>query len=116
MNKLRLIFRVRVHAGKREEFKAVAAEILSLVHEHGPHTLEYEWFISGDQTECVVLETFEDSEALLAHAELIAEQAQRLFAACEIQNLWLCGNPSAEIVEKTSAFAPGVYTFLQGRG
>jgi quinol monooxygenase YgiN len=106
---------MRIHDGMLEEFKAVAAEILSLVHDHGPDTLEYEWFMSGDQTECVVLETFRDSEALLAHAELIAEQAQRLFAAGEIKNLWLCGNPSAEVVEKTSAFAPGLYNFLQGR-
>ena len=116
MSKLRFIFRLKIHAGKLDEFKAAAAELLAMVQENGRHTLEYEWFLNGDQTECIVLETFAGSEALLAHADMVAEQARVLFALCDMKDLWLCGQPSAEVLQRTAAFAPGLYSFLQGRG
>ena len=116
MSKLRLIFRLKIHSGRLAEFKEVAAGILAIVEAKGPETLEYEWFLTGDTTECVVLETFASSEALLDHAEAVAELAGRLFALSDMQNIWLCGEPSAEVLAKTAAFAPRVYEFLQGRG
>lgn len=116
MTKLRFIFRLKIHAGRLDEFKAVAAQLLAMVQDKGRHTLEYEWFLSGDQTECIVLETFASSEALLVHADMVAEQARRLFSLCDMQDLWLCGEPSAEVLQRAAAFGPKVYSFLQGRG
>ena len=115
MSTLRLIFRLKIHSGKLDEFKEVAASILAVVKAKGHDTLEYEWFLNGDRTECVVLETFADSRALLEHAEHVAELAGRLFALSDMQNIWLCGQPSAEVLEKTAAFGPSVYLLLQGR-
>jgi quinol monooxygenase YgiN len=115
MSKLRLIFRLRIHPGQLAALKAVAGRILTIVEQRGPDTLEYEWFLSGDQTECVVLETFASSEALLEHAEMVAEEAQELFSICDLADIWLCGKPSRAVIEKTAAFAPQVYEFLQGR-
>ena len=115
MTKLRLIFRLKIHNGKLDALKRVAARILTIVQQKGPGTLEYEWFMSADQSECVVLETFASSEALLEHAELVAAEAAELFAVCDLVDIWLCGKPSREVMEKTAAFAPKVYEFLQGR-
>jgi len=116
VSKLRFFFRLKIHAGKLDEFKAVAAALLAMVQEQGRHTLEYEWFLNGDQTECVVLETFADSDALLTHADMVAAQAGRLFALCDMQDLWLCGEPSPAVLQRAAAFAPRQYSFLQGRG
>jgi quinol monooxygenase YgiN len=115
MSKLRLIFRLKIHDGKLHELKEVAAAILAIVEAKGPGTLEYEWFLNHDQTECVVLETFASSEALLEHADMVTELAHRLFSVCDLADIWLCGDPSAEVVQKTAAFAPQLYSFLQGR-
>jgi quinol monooxygenase YgiN len=115
MSKLRIIARLKIHTGKLDEFKALAATVLSVVQERCPGTLEYEWFLSTDQTECVVLETFASSEALLAHADAVAEQARQLFAVCDMPDIWLCGEPSAAVLERAAAFAPKPYAFLQGR-
>ncbi len=116
MSKLRFIFRLKIHAGRLDEFKAVATRLLAMVQEKGRSTLEYEWFLNGDQTECIVLETFANSEALLEHADRVAEQARRLFALCDMQDLWLCGEPSPEVLQRAASFGPKVYSLLQGRG
>jgi quinol monooxygenase YgiN len=55
MSKLRIIVRLKIHTGKLDAFKVLAAAILSVVQERCQGTLEYEWFLSSDQTECVVL-------------------------------------------------------------
>ena len=116
MSKLRFIFRVKIHAGKLGEFEAAAAALLAMVKARGPQTLEYEWFLNDDRTECIVLETFASSEALLVHADMVAEKARELFGSCDILDLWLCGEPTAAALQRTAAFAPRRYSFLQGRG
>ena len=115
MSKLRIIARLQIHPGKLEEFKARAATVLSVVQDRCPGTLEYEWFLRSNQTECIVLETFASAEALLAHAEVIAEPARQLFAVSDLADMWLCGEPSAAVLERAAAFAPTLYAFLQGR-
>jgi len=115
MTKLRLIFRLKLHPRKLDEFKEVAAAILSAVEARGHDTLEYEWFLNAEQTECVVLETFASSEALLEHADMIADLAVRLFSITDLVDIWLCGEPSAAVLAKTAAFAPKPYAFMQGR-
>ena len=115
MSRLRLILRVRIHPGKAEEFKALGAAILSVVKEKCPATLEYEWFLSGDQTECVLLETFASSEGLLAHADAISEQAYKLFGLCDISDNWLCGQPAPEVLQRMAAFTPKSYLTLYGK-
>ena len=115
MSKLRIIVRLQIHMGKLDAFKMLAATVLAVVQERCPGTSEYEWFLSSDQTECVVLETFASSEALLVHADVVAEHARRLFTLCDIFDIWLCGEPSAEVLERAATFAPKPYAFLQGK-
>ena len=98
MTKLRLIFRLQIHAGKLAEFQEVGAAILAAVQASGHDTLEYEWFLNREQTECVVLDL-----------------AVRLFSITNLADIWLCGEPSAAVLEKTAAFAPKPYAFMQGR-
>jgi quinol monooxygenase YgiN len=115
MSKLRIIARLKIHTGKLDEFKVLAATVLSVVQERCPGTLEYEWFLNSDLTECVVLETFASSEALLVHADAVAEHARQMFTLCDMLDIWLCGEPLAAVLERAAAFAPKPYAFLQGR-
>ena len=48
------------------EFKKVAAHALEIAKSE-PGVLQYDWFFDDTQTVCVVRETYQDSEALLAH-------------------------------------------------
>jgi len=53
---------------------------------------------------------------LLEHSDLVADLAVRLFSITALADIWLCGEPSAAVLEKTAAFAPKPYAFMQGRG
>ena len=67
MKNLQVTARFKIHDGKLEEFKKLAAECLSVTIEKDQNTLQYDWFFNKDQTECVLREKYTDSNALLAH-------------------------------------------------
>ncbi|WP_018616582.1 putative quinol monooxygenase [Segetibacter koreensis] len=67
MNNLKIIARFEIHDGKLPVFKKLAKECISLVNEKDRDTLQYDWFFNQDQTQCVIIERYTDSNALLAH-------------------------------------------------
>jgi quinol monooxygenase YgiN len=53
-----------------EEFKRLQAMCLESVRTRDTGTLQYECFFSGDYGECLVVERYRDSEALLEHSPI----------------------------------------------
>ena len=96
------------------ELKRVAAEALELTKAEAG-ALQYDWFFSDDETKCVVRETYENSDAVLAHiahvGELIGQLAQ-LGGGLEIEAF---GTMSPELAEAAAAFQPTVYSFFLGK-
>ena len=62
----------KIKEGKLEEFKQLIPVFISTVKEKDPGTLTYHWYLNEDSMECVVLETYTDSQAVLAHAGMLA--------------------------------------------
>ena len=52
--------------GDLAEFKELARRALELTKDQTT-TLQYDWFLSDDETKCVVRETYANSDAGLAH-------------------------------------------------
>jgi quinol monooxygenase YgiN len=48
------------------EFKTLAVEALAIT-KTDPNALQYDWFLSADETVCEVRETYANSDAVLAH-------------------------------------------------
>ena len=97
------------------EFKKVAAEALAITKsEQG--VLQYDWFFDDKNTVCVVLETYQDSEALLAHIANVGEAFGRLVelgGGCELE---IFGDPSAQLVAATAGLQRSVFpSFFQGK-
>jgi quinol monooxygenase YgiN len=86
----------RFHAGKLSEFKLVAAQCMEIARTQDTGTLQYEIFFNADESECIVLERYRDSEALLEHARHIGHLAEQLFATGDVTSA-LLGDPSPEI-------------------
>ena len=55
-----------IPADRLAEFKDLAARALELTRGEEA-TLQYDWFLSEDETKCVVRETYANSDAVLAH-------------------------------------------------
>lgn len=108
MSTIHVTARAAIHTGKLEDFKALAAKCVELVRANEPGAFEYSWYLNEVQTECVVCETYKDSEAVLAH---IANVGQTLAALGKVAdwNFEICGEPSAALVQATAALPLKVY-------
>jgi quinol monooxygenase YgiN len=95
-----------------DQFKQLAGAALELTKaEVG--ALQYDWFFSADETKCLVRETYENSDAALAHmanlGELLGQLAQ-LGGGLEVE---VFGAPSGELMEAAAAIQPTIYSPFQ---
>ncbi len=76
VSELQGIARYRFHEGKLEEFKRLSAQCMEIVRAKKTGTLHYEIYFNDDQSECIVLERYRDSEALIEHLANLGELAR----------------------------------------
>ena len=69
---LQAIVRFRFHVGNVEEFKGLSAQCMEIVRAKDTGTLQYDTYFNDDETECIVIERFHDSDALIQHGENLA--------------------------------------------
>ena len=62
-------------------------------------TLQYEIYFNDDQSECIVLERYRDSEALIEHAANLGDLWEAVLATGSVAGE-LLGEPSAELRAK----------------
>jgi quinol monooxygenase YgiN len=67
MSELQCVARLKIHDGKLEEFKRLAAKCAESVRTKDTGTLQYESYFKSDNTERLVFERYRDSQALLDH-------------------------------------------------
>lgn len=98
MNEIQGIARLKVMDGKLEEFKRVSALCMEVVRTKDTGTLQYESYFNEDQTECIVLERYRDSQALLDHFTNIGELMGAMFNICTGSGE-VCGNATPELIK-----------------
>ena len=97
VGELRGVARFRIHDGKLEEFKRLSAEAREIMRAKDPGTLQYDIYFNDDESECIVLERFTDSEALIAHAANMGELSEAILSIVDVVHGELLGEPNAEI-------------------
>jgi hypothetical protein len=60
-------------------------------------TLQYDVFFNEDQSECVVLERYRDSEAAIEHAANLGDLAEAVLATATVVHGEVLGEPGAEL-------------------
>jgi quinol monooxygenase YgiN len=96
VSELQGIGRFEFHEGELEEFKRLAAQCMEIVRAKDTGTLQYDIYFNDDQSECIVLERYRDSEALIEHAAHLGDLGQAIFATGWVSGE-LLGEPSAEL-------------------
>jgi quinol monooxygenase YgiN len=96
VSELQGIARFKFHEGKLEEFKRLSAECMEIVRTKDTGTLQYEIYFNDDHSECIVLERYRDSAALIEHAEHIGDLMEPIVATGSVSGE-LLGEPSAEL-------------------
>jgi quinol monooxygenase YgiN len=119
MNYLELSAHMKVRPGCLEGFKKQAAELIRITKENDTRTLQYDWFLSTDGTECEVREAYTGSDGLIEHNTHILEARTRLFKDyADGHFMTFYGEPSQALLDLLKAHAVGHtwFRFLQGLG
>ncbi len=103
----------KIKKGKLEEFKQLIPVFISTVKEKDPGTLSYDWYLNQTSMECVVLETYTDSQAVLAHAGNVGELLGKVLEVADL-SIELYGNTSEELRNAIEGLNPKIYPFFSG--
>jgi quinol monooxygenase YgiN len=106
------IARFKFHEGKLEEFKRLAAQCMEIVRAEDTGTLQYDIYFNHDQSECIVLERYRDSEALIEHAVHLGDLGEAILATGWVSGE-LLGEPSAELRAKMAGSGVRLFTPYQ---
>src|SRR6186997_2697180 len=93
---LQAIVRFRFHDGDVEEFERLSEQCMEIVRAKDTGTLQYDTYFNDDETECIVIERFRDSAALIEHSENLAHLMDAIVATGSCSGE-LLGEPDAEI-------------------
>lgn len=66
---LQAIVRFQFHNGNVERFKRLSVQCMEIVRIQDTGTLQYDTDFNDDEPECIVIERFRDSDALIQHGE-----------------------------------------------
>ena len=100
MSELLGIARFRIHEGKVDEYKRLSAQAMEIVRTKDPGTLQYDTYLNEDESECVIIERYRDSEAAMAHAANLGDISAAVLAIVSVVHGELLGEPSAELRAK----------------
>jgi len=96
VGELQGIGRFKFRDGELEEFKRLATQCMDIVRAKDTGTLQYDIYFNHDESECIVLERYRDSEALIEHAVHLGDLGKAIFATGWVSGE-LLGEPSAEL-------------------
>jgi quinol monooxygenase YgiN len=112
VNELQGIARFRFHEGKVEEFKRLSAQCMEIVRAKDTGMLQYDIYFNDDQSECIVLERYRDSEALIEHTAHLGDLMEATLATGSVSGE-LLGEPSAELRAKLAGSEVRLFTPFQ---
>jgi quinol monooxygenase YgiN len=90
------IGRFKLREGKLAEFKRLSQQAMEMVRRMDTGTLQYEIFFNDDQSECMIVERYKDSSALIQHAAHVGHLMAAIFATGWVSSE-LLGEPSKEL-------------------
>jgi len=109
VSELQGIARFKFHEGKLEEFKRLSAQCMDIVRAEDTGTLQYEIYFNDDQSECIVLERYRDSEALIEHTAHLGDIGEAILATGSVSGE-LLGEPSDELRAKLAGSPVRLFT------
>ena len=116
MSELLGIARFKFHEGQREEYLRLSEQANAIVAAKDSGTLQYDLFLNDDQTECMIVERYRDSEAAMEHAANLGHLFDDVLATVSIVHGELLGEPSAELRAKLAGSdVPVLFTPYRSR-
>jgi quinol monooxygenase YgiN len=100
MSELLGIARFKFHEGQREEYLRLSEQAREIVRTKDSGTLQYDLYLNDDQSECMFIERYRDSQAAMEHAANLGHLFDAVLATVSVVHGELLGEPSAELRAK----------------
>ena len=95
----------------RERFKATVLELTELAaSEEG--TLEYSYYLTADEAQCLMIETYASPEALSAHLGHVGHLLGPLFESGGSVDVNILGDAPEALIDATKDLQPTRYSLL----
>ena len=104
-----------IKPGQLDALRALMQEMVAATEANEPGTINYEWFLSEDETKCHIYERYIDSAAVMVHLAAFGQHfAERFLGALQPTRFTVYGNPSGQVREALAAFGAGYMTEFGG--
>ena len=115
-NQIHVRAKFTIKEGKTEEYKNLVQKMSRAVEANEPDTTNYQFYLNRSETECIVHETYANSEAAIAHISGAASQTilPMIFSVSRISRLDVYGNPSEELQKALTGFGSQIYNLFAG--
>lgn len=113
MKQIKVTALFKIKEGKLNEFKQLVPSLIHAVKKNEPGAVTYDWYLNEEAMECMVLETYADSQAVLAHSANLGELLQKLLGISDLI-LEVFGNPDPELKKILAEMGAKLYPFFAG--
>jgi len=113
MENIQVTARFKIHDARLDEFKRLAEACVQNVREKDTGTLQYDWFFNKNHTECVVLERYMDSDAVLEHMGNLGDLLGSLLELSDL-DVTLYGAASEKLLEAAIKMDVAIFSFFKG--
>lgn len=103
MAKIDVLAKFKLRPGRFDEFKVFSEKCIEVVRSVGVGVSRYDWYFSEDQSECVILESYEDAHAFAQHMQDMAELMPKGLELGELSGVVL-GDPGEEMRSALAEF------------
>ena len=114
MGHITLLAEIEVEPGKVDAFKAVVAEMVTVVQANEPGAMRYDWYLSDEGTHDWNVEVFADSEAVVAHMANVGGLVPKLLEVASFRRVEVLGDLSDEGMEALGELAKSRLARLGG--
>jgi quinol monooxygenase YgiN len=110
-----LLVEMTIHDGQLEAFQSLAREMIAGSRAEAG-TLGYEWYLSSDQKQCRLLETYASADALAEHfnGPVVQEMVPRLRQLVTVDRFEAYGDPGSEAGAMLAKFGTPVFAHWGG--
>jgi len=118
MNNIYWLLELSIKEGQLENFRSLMNEMVEATEKDEPDALNYEWWITDDNSTCHIYERYADSAAVMVHLGNFGSKfAERFMSCVDPSKFVIYGNVSDDVKEGLSGLAPDyVSTFFGGFG
>lgn len=104
-----------INEGKLGEFEGIAQRMIAGTQKE-PGALGYDWCLSSDRRRCRILETYADTDAVLAHmtGPVVQELVPKLLAFSSLNRFEVYGDPGPKAAQMLAGVGAEIFAVWHG--